>query len=65
MTAMVSRADPELLERWNLQRDNEDWDEYLAWTGNSATLWTGAMESSSWPSPPTATDPSWRGWRHQ
>ena len=31
---MESRADHKLLERWNRQRDNKDWDKYLAWTGN-------------------------------
>ena len=64
MTTMASRANPELLERWNLQRDDKDWDEYLARTGNTTTSWTGAMASSSWPSPPMTTNPSWRGWRH-
>ena len=58
MTTMASRANPKLLERWNLQRDNKDWDEYLAWTDNPTASWTGVMASSSWPSPPTATDPS-------
>ena len=41
MTTMASRANPELLERWNLQRDDKDWEEYLAQTGNPVTSWTG------------------------
>jgi hypothetical protein len=31
---MASRADHELLARWNCQRDDEDWDKYLARMGN-------------------------------
>jgi hypothetical protein len=30
----ASRADHELLARWNCQRDDKDWDKYLAWMGN-------------------------------
>ena len=31
---MASRADHELLVRWNCQRDDKDWDKYLARMGN-------------------------------
>ena len=31
---MASRADNELLKRWNCQRDDKDWDEYLARMGD-------------------------------
>ena len=31
---MASRADNELLKRWDCQRDDEDWDEYLARMGD-------------------------------
>ena len=31
---MVSRANHKLLERWNCQRDDKDWDEYLARIGD-------------------------------
>ncbi len=31
---MASRADHKLLKRWNRQRNNKDWDAYLAWMGD-------------------------------
>ena len=31
---MASKANHKLLERWNCQRDDKDWDEYLALIGN-------------------------------